>query len=92
MGKLYSFIREARPDEALLEAIAHLHEAGRIFDAWSDRIRPRKQFWNSYSETIVRVSGGISDMECEVAYLLGAKIPDDLDSPQEDTSELISGV
>ncbi len=65
-------------DGKLLEAVAYLHEAGRIFNEWSDRVRrEQKPFWEFYSDSIVRASGLIADAETEAAFLVGMKLPYD---------------
>lgn len=65
-------------DGKLLEAVAYLHEAGRIFNEWSDRVRrEQKPFWDFYSEDIIRVSGWVCDAETGAAYLAGMKLPYD---------------
>ncbi len=67
-----------RVDGKLLEAVAYLHEAGRIFDDWSDSVRrDQRPFWDFYSDSIIRVSTCISDMESEAAFLVGMKLPYD---------------
>lgn len=65
-------------DGKLLEAVAYLHEAGRIFNEWSDRVRrEQKPFWDFYSDSIIRASNLISDAENEAAFLVGMKLPYD---------------
>ncbi len=65
-------------DGELLEAIAYVHEAGRVFGKWSDQVRrEHPDFWDFYSEDIIRVSGGLSDAETGAAFLAGMKLPYD---------------
>lgn len=73
-------VTAARADESLLLAVSYLHEAGRIFGEWDDRMRGCGPFRDSYIEEILRIYDAIDSAENDVAYLLGMKVSSDLDA------------
>lgn len=75
-----SHVAAARADESLLLAVSYLHEAGRIFNEWDDRMRGCGSFRDSFIKDILRIADEIDCAENGVAYLLGMKVSSDLDA------------